>query len=200
VENNSCEDYDKDNRSESSVESLQDSGDDYDSDEKDKSTDLNVRPRAIQFDIPIRQSRNDSEDEFLWDINRNIRKVQFQSLDKLAIFTAKLKAVIYKSAIAIYTTEPAFVKEALAGPDAYKWLKAFDNEILNHLHCGTFEFIDRREVRASQLVTTKWVIKAKQASDGNISKFKVRLVACRFTQQKGIDYFQTYASTARAAL
>ena len=101
--------------------------------------------------------------------------------------------------MAIYTTEPASVKEALAGPDAYKWLEAFDNEILNHLHRSTFEFIDRRGAKAGRLVTTKWVMKAKQASDGNISKFKARLVARGFTQKKGIDYFQTYASTARAA-
>jgi hypothetical protein len=42
-------------------------------------------------------------------------------------------------------------------------------------------------------------MKAKQANDGNISKFKARLIARRFTQKKGIDYFQTYASTAKAA-
>jgi hypothetical protein len=47
MENNSYKDHDEDNRNENSVESLQDSGDDYDSDEKNKLTDLNVRPRVI---------------------------------------------------------------------------------------------------------------------------------------------------------
>ena len=46
-------------------------------------------------------------------------------------------------------------------------------------------------------VGCKWIFKKKLRPDGTVDKYKARLVAQGFTQQKGIDFFDTYPSVAR---
>ena len=46
-------------------------------------------------------------------------------------------------------------------------------------------------------VKSRWQFRAKKDKDGNIEKFKARIVAKGFTQVKGIDYKETFAPTAK---
>jgi Reverse transcriptase (RNA-dependent DNA polymerase) len=45
-------------------------------------------------------------------------------------------------------------------------------------------------------VTCKWVFKLKKNPDRSILKYKTWLVARGFTQRKGLDYEETFASVA----
>lgn len=44
-----------------------------------------------------------------------------------------------------------------------------------------------------------WVCKIERNADGSIDRYKARLVACGFSQRSGVDYFETFAPTAKMA-
>ena len=47
------------------------------------------------------------------------------------------------------------------------------------------------------LIGCKWIFTIKTKADGSIERYKVRLVAKRFTQTYGIDYEETSTSVAK---
>ncbi|MCO5562680.1 hypothetical protein L7F22_016308 [Adiantum nelumboides] len=49
-------------------------------------------------------------------------------------------------------------------------------------------------------IGTKWVYKLKRKPDGEIDCYKARFVAKGYTQQKGIDYEETFAPTCRMTI
>lgn len=51
--------------------------------------------------------------------------------------------------------------------------------------------------KGANIILTKWVYTIKTYKDGSIDRFKARLVARGFSQVKGEDYGETFASTVR---
>jgi hypothetical protein len=45
-----------------------------------------------------------------------------------------------------------------------------------------------------------WVFKLKRDANGQIARYKARLVARGFTQQHGVDYREIFATTLRVIL
>jgi hypothetical protein len=49
----------------------------------------------------------------------------------------------------------------------------------------------------ANIVSPKWVFKAKNDAAGNVIQYKARLVAQGFSQVPGVDYFNMFAPVAR---
>ena len=72
-----------------------------------------------------------------------------------------------------------------------------DREMKTLEDAGTWTDVPRPTDK--NVVSSKWVFCIKRKSDGTVEKYKAHLVARRFTQRFGVDYFDTYSPVARLA-
>jgi len=106
----------------------------------------------------------------------------------------------FKTTTTIWTElaqmEPQSYEEAVNHPVyAKEWIMAIQEEYESLMKNGAWELVELPP--GKNLVTCKWVFKAKHDANGNIVRFKARLVARGFSQAYGIDYFETYAPVAK---
>jgi len=73
-----------------------------------------------------------------------------------------------------------------------------DKEIKILQENNTWTLVPRPE--GKKILTSKWVFKIKRDQNGEIKRYKARLVARGHTQRKGIDYAEVFASVARYEL
>jgi len=90
--------------------------------------------------------------------------------------------------------DPKTLAEARSRSDWPKWQQAMDRKINTLEKAGTWTTVPRPS--GKNIVGSKWVFRIKQNSDSTIEKYKVRLVACGFTQKLGVDYFDTFSPVA----
>ena len=93
--------------------------------------------------------------------------------------------------------EPRSYEEAISGPEAPFWEAAMAEELGQFVRTELYDTVDRP--RGRKVIGSKWVYKRKRGPDGQVVKYKARLVAQGFTQVEGIDYNETFAPTAKFA-
>ena len=76
--------------------------------------------------------------------------------------------------------------EAISGIEGHQWKKAMDEEMENLRIMGTWEKGNLPEERKT--VGCRWVFLRKRDENGEITKYKARLVAQGFSQKPGTDY------------
>ena len=82
------------------------------------------------------------------------------------------------------------IREARESPDWPEWEAVIQTE-LDQLHkMGTWELVDPPEGRVP--VSNKWVFNRKYDKDGNLQKYKARLVVKGYSQTPGMDYNETF--------
>jgi hypothetical protein len=92
--------------------------------------------------------------------------------------------------------EPRTYLEAINHPLYGKeWELAIKEEYDSLMRNSAWELVEAPPGR--NIVTCKWVFKAKRDAEGRVVRFKARLVARGFTQAYGIDYLETYAPVAK---
>lgn len=96
--------------------------------------------------------------------------------------------------LALDEGEPNTFQEVLESEDRENWIEATKKEIENLYENDTFEFVEKKN---QSIVSSKWVYKLKKKPNGEIDKYKARLVARGFSQTQGVDFYETFAPTLR---
>ena len=93
------------------------------------------------------------------------------------------------------TPEPITLKEALSSKKNEKWRDAMKDEINSLKRNNVWDLIQLPEGRKA--IGCKWLYKIKYNADGNVERYKARLVAQGFNQRYWIDYEETFSPVVR---
>ena len=88
--------------------------------------------------------------------------------------------------------DPSYLNPAFNSPDCEKWKKAMKTEIDAIHENEVWELIS--PPKDCKPVESKWVFERKLDSESNVCTYKARLVAKDFSQQKGVNYDETFAA------
>lgn len=91
--------------------------------------------------------------------------------------------------------EPLTYKDAMKSVEAEKWKAAMHEELEALAKNNVWNLIESPNDR--RIVDNKWTFKLKRDANGNVQRYKARLVARGFTQRKGIDFTETFSPVVR---
>ncbi|RXW14669.1 hypothetical protein EST38_g11187, partial [Candolleomyces aberdarensis] len=118
-----------------------------------------------------------------------------------ANFTSVIDSIIRNENLefAFSTTDPnanlpLTLADALLGPDGHHWKRALEEELQSLIDNDVFEVVKTPD--GIRPITSKPVLRIKTDSNGNIERYKIRIVARGFTQRKGIDFKDTFSPVA----
>lgn len=92
--------------------------------------------------------------------------------------------------------DPKSYKETLDREDSDHWKMAMLDEINSLKKNQVYKVVERPK---ENIVTSRWVFVTKRNPNGDINRYKARLVARGFSQIYGIDYTETYAPVVNSS-
>ncbi len=108
----------------------------------------------------------------------------------------RIKTKIFKKKLDKNSSTPNTYKQALKSPNVKKWLTATFNEFEQLISSETLKFLPYEALpKDRKPLTNRLVFKQKKDQYDVTIKFKARLIVKSFIQIKGVDYFETFAST-----
>ena len=93
------------------------------------------------------------------------------------------------------STEPTSVKEVMKSPNKEKWEDAMQDELKSLQKNDVWEL--EKLPNGRKTVGSKWVFKEKIGADGSTERYKATLVAQGYSQQRGLDYDETFSLVVR---
>ncbi|CAI7808130.1 unnamed protein product [Closterium sp. NIES-54] len=91
--------------------------------------------------------------------------------------------------------EPKTLAEALSGPDAEKWKQSVKEEYDSLLENETWELCELPP--GKKAISSKLIFRHKYGPDGELTRYKSRLVAKGFQQTKGEDFDEIFAPVGK---
>ena len=91
--------------------------------------------------------------------------------------------------------EPINIDEAFSGQHSTEWKQATDSEFESLIENGTWELVPKPE--GKNIVGNKWVFKVKRDENGDVQRYKARLVAQGYSQTEGVDYSEVFSPVVR---
>ncbi|CAI5721251.1 unnamed protein product [Peronospora destructor] len=79
--------------------------------------------------------------------------------------------------------------------DATKWKEACDSECDSLIKNDTWDVVPLPKGRKA--IGCRWVFRVKENQDGEVERYKARLVTKGFSQKYGVDYEETFAPVAK---
>ena len=92
-------------------------------------------------------------------------------------------------------TEPRSLDNALSGPHTKEWQTVLDYEIGQLEKLGTWVIEDLP--KGHNTIPCSAVLKEKHGPDGEITSYRVRIVAGGHRQVEGVNYSETFSSVAK---
>ncbi|XP_068486344.1 uncharacterized mitochondrial protein AtMg00820-like [Phaseolus vulgaris] len=92
-------------------------------------------------------------------------------------------------------TDPTSYNEAITSDQSSEWNNVMLDELDSMKKNNVWDLVELPD--GVKPVGSKWVFKTKLDQNGNIERFKTRLVAKGFTQKEGIDYEETFSPVSR---
>ena len=110
--------------------------------------------------------------------------------DEYAEFTDMTHVVLHAA-----IDEPSSIQEALTSKYSEQWKAAVDSEYQSLMENKTWELVELPVDRKA--IGCKWVFKVKYGEQGEVERFRGRLVAKGYSQKYGIDYDEMFSPVVR---
>ncbi|KAL9264355.1 Retrovirus-related Pol polyprotein from transposon TNT 1-94-like protein [Drosera capensis] len=93
--------------------------------------------------------------------------------------------------VGLVEDDPINFRHVMESSKSQKWIDAMNDEIKSKSDNDVWELVSLPE--SVKLIGCKSIFKTKKDSEGNIIRFKARLVAKRYTKKEGIDFKETFS-------
>lgn len=101
----------------------------------------------------------------------------------------------HEALMALIAEDPKTAKEALEGKDSIGWQQAMQDELDSFVKNDVVETCVLPS--GKNTIGTGWVLRIKRYPNGEINKLKARIVCHGYSQRRGIDFTETFASVVR---
>jgi hypothetical protein len=150
-----------------------------------------TRVAAASQKLPLQIDLKDEEDGKEQELRKNLareRKTPARYRANLAIEGSNPRGSGEHHELQTY-------QETVSGEESELWQKSMDEKMRSLLENSTWELVERP--KGVKPIPMKWVYKVKRDTQGNVERYKSRLVAKGFLQKQGVDFEEVYAPVSK---
>jgi hypothetical protein len=151
-----------------------------------------MKKRRAQLGGGDTTSKQDYEPPELEQFGESEHKAEVQKvIAEALVCRIKILQIVTRGGVGVPDTR----KKALASDLWPEFEKAERIELDAFVEPDVWVFMPRPKGSNINIIGTRWVYDVKLDSNGEVTRYKARLVAQGFSQKKGIDYNETFAPT-----